>query len=135
MPGLYSSSAYRAVLRGKALILKYVARAAAKGTPPLYGTNPFEACAVDQWIDFTSSNFVSGPALAAAARATSASLALGTFLVGHSLQFAAMWPKVRNLPEASNLKRWFEYVSAQPEVTMALGQFAPQRPAKEPAKV
>jgi hypothetical protein len=48
------------------MILKYIARAAAPGTPSLYGNSALESCMIDEWMDFCNSHFVSGPGLQAA---------------------------------------------------------------------
>ena len=54
------------MLEGLPMILKYIARAAAPGTPPLYGKTALESCTIDQWMDYCNSQFVSGPGLQAA---------------------------------------------------------------------
>lgn len=48
------------------MILKYIARAAAPDTPPLYGNTALESCTIDQWMDYCNGQFVSGPGLQAA---------------------------------------------------------------------
>lgn len=120
------------------MILKYIARAASKGTPALYGSTALEACTIDQWLEFCDKQFVSGPSLEAVVTAAGESLALRTFMVGHSLsiadlcgwgrlQTAAMWVKVRNAPSATNVRRWFEFCSAQPPLAAAVEQLAPKK--------
>ena len=56
----------RRLLEGLPIILKYIARAAAPETPPLYGKTALESCTIDQWMEFCSREFVSGPGLQAA---------------------------------------------------------------------
>lgn len=48
------------------MILKYIARAAAPDTPPLYGKKALESCTIDQWMDYCNTQFMSGPGLQAA---------------------------------------------------------------------
>lgn len=66
-------------------------------------------------------------------------------MVGHTLsiadlcgwgkiQTAAMWMKVRNTPEACNVRRWFEFCSQQPAIAAAVEQLTPKKVGKD-AKV
>jgi hypothetical protein len=127
----------RDVLKGVPLILKYVARAAAHATAPLYGCTPLQATQIDQWLDFADRTFVSGPALEASVTAASDALALRTFMAGHSLSIAdicawgalmsaPMWGKVKRLPAARNLLRWFDFVAAQPPLVATVARLNPR---------
>ena len=120
------------------MILKYIARAAAPGTPALYGGSALDACTIDQWLEFCDMHFVSGPGLEAAVQVTGEALALRTFMVGHGLsiadlcgwgrlQTAAMWVKVRNAPAATNVRRWHEFCAAQPPLAAAMEALAPKK--------
>jgi hypothetical protein len=112
------------VLESVPLILKFIARSAAPGTPSLYGATALQSCQIDQWLDFSCRELVSGAGLEAAVAAASDAVALHTVLCGYTLSIAdlaawgallsaPMWNKVKHLPAAANLLRWFLFCSAQ----------------------
>lgn len=129
------------LITGVPAILRFIARSAAPGTPPLYGTTPLQAGLIDQWLDYTAATFVSGPGLAAAVAAASHAIALHTHVAGGAqlsiadlhawgvLSTEMMWSKVQKDPAAGNLLRWFLYCQAQAPLAAAVAALNPKKAA------
>lgn len=76
------------------MILRYVGRLGVQaGTKPaVYGSDPFSACQVDQWLE-TSAQIVPGQTFEAMCSSLDAYLAMRTYLVGYAPTAAdfAVW--------------------------------------------
>lgn len=136
----------REVLESVPLILKFIARSAVPGKPSLYGATALQSCQIDQWLEFACHEFVSGPSLAGAVAAASNALSLRTFTCGYTLSIAdlaawgallsaPMWNKVKNLPAAANLLRWFTFCSAQSPLAAAVSALNPRAAAAAATRV
>jgi glutamyl-tRNA synthetase len=85
---------------------------------------------VDAWLDFGSSQLVSGGGLEAACASLNDYLAFRTVIVGHSctladiacwgqLQGSAQWEKMRKSGSHPHLARWFDFCCGMPALKLA----------------
>ncbi|KAJ8752308.1 hypothetical protein K2173_003944 [Erythroxylum novogranatense] len=109
-------------LHGTYALLRYIGRVA--NIPNFYGQDAFEACQIDEWLDY-SPVLSSGAEFESACTYIDSYLQKRTFLVGYNLSIADMavwsglagtgqrWESLRKSKKFPNLVRWFNSISTQ----------------------